>query len=102
MTSRTLAQLKVMDVRRLRYSIHKKFDHPMCFEGRGVCLAVDPCGDGPFVVFIGVDGRVSCRPRHCLYSTGLQHGEISLEFTHGHLRFRIGVRVEGSGFEVSL
>ncbi len=53
-----MAELKDMDVRQLRYSIHKDFGHPMCFESRGVCLAVEPCGDGPFIVFIGVDGRV--------------------------------------------
>lgn len=27
----------------------------MCFESGGLCLAIEPCGDSPMVVFISVD-----------------------------------------------
>ena len=55
----TLDQLLDMPVRRLRWIMHVKFDHPMCWEARGVCVAVDPCGEGPFLVFVGVDPKVA-------------------------------------------
>jgi hypothetical protein len=56
--NRSLEQLREMDVRRLRRAIHKDFLHPICYEARGMCLAVDPCGDGPMMVFIGVAAQV--------------------------------------------
>jgi hypothetical protein len=51
----TLEQLAAVDVRLFRQLLHRKYGYPLCFCRRGVCLAVDPCGARPFVVFLGVD-----------------------------------------------